>query len=515
MRKAWLTDLLIVAAAASALAAVYWYQKHWLFRVGLSLDDAYIHLQYSRNIIAGKWMVYTENQPRTPGDTSPLWIFLIAGFGYIFRDLMAVSLALGGIFYALTGIFAFELGKKFLKSEMSALAYSLVVVLTGRLLWTATSGMEGTLFSFLCLLGVLLYQRGKEQGRFSIASAIVFGLAGNARPEGNLLFVFALADWVLAEKMWREKSYKLSSIPWAAGAAFSVLVLPYLLFSFFATGHFTPNTFRATKLPFDLTRSWRYLKLVAQFLYHDHLLLHIALPVGIIVFIAALFRRGEKERRYFLVWLWPIGYLATSFFFAPIIFHFQRYLIPVLPFFVLLSFYGLEWLVERLKVILSPANIARVKYALFMVMVVWAGVVTFWGWPLMAAQCVKNIDEMQVKLGHWVKDNTAPSDVIAVNDIGAIFYISDRPGLDLVGLVNPELLAKVQGLKMPSARRDQITFEYLLEKRPAYLIVFPSWFPAIVAHEEIFKPVYSVTITDNLICPDDTMVVYKCFWPVK
>ena len=514
MRKA-LPYLLIVAAAISALLAVFLYQKHWLFQVGLALDDAYIHIQYSKNIIAGKWMVYTTNQPRTPGDTSPLWIFLIAGFGYFHRDLVSVCLGLGGIFYALTGIFAFQLGKKFFASGIFALAYSLVVVFTGRMLWAAASGMEVTLFSFLCLLGVLLYLRGKDQGRFSVASAIIFGLAGNARPEGILLFIFVLADWVLVVKILKEKKLGISSIPWKAGIVFSVVSLPYLLFSFLSTGHFTPNTFRATKLPFDWSRSWEYLKLVVQFFYHDHLLLHIALPAGVLVFMAAFVRGRERERSNFLLWLWPIGYLAASFFLAPIKYHFQRYLIPVLPFFVLLSFYGLERVLAGLKRSLGPKITTALGYCLCLLMVVWAGVVTFWGWPLLTAQCVKNINEMQVKLGYWVKNNTAPTDLVAANDIGAIYYISERPGLDLVGLVDPELLNRVQGLKMPSAERDRVTFDYLKEKRPAYVIAFPNWFPAMLAHEEIFKPVYSVTIVDNLICAGDEMLVYKCNWPKK
>lgn len=515
MRKAWPPYLIILAAALAALLALYWYQKDWLFKIGLALDDSYIHLQYSKNIIAGKWMVYTAAQPPTPGDTSPLWIFLIAGFGYFYRDLVAVSLALGGIFYFLTGACAFRLGKKVFNDRVFALAYALVVLFTGRLLWAAASGMEITLFSFLSLSGVLLYLNGKDRGKFSIASAMVFGLAANARPEGILLFIFVLADWVLVEKVWRENKVGFSSIPWIPGAIFSVLALPYPLFSFLSTGHFTPNTFRATKLPFDWTRSWEYLKLVVSFFYHDHLLLHLALPVGVIAFFTAFARGREQERRNFLLWLWPVGYLVASFFFAPIKYHFQRYLIPVLPFIILLSFYAWARLLGELKSRTSPGIARASGYGLGLVLVTWAGIVTFWGWPLLTAQCVKNIDEMQLKLGNWVKNNTAPSDLIAANDIGAIYYISGRPGLDMVGLVNPDLLKLVQGLKIPSAERDRITFDYLMKKRPVFVIAFPNWFPAMLEKSDIFQPVYSVTITDNLICAGDQMVVYKCNWPEK
>jgi hypothetical protein len=156
-----------------------------------------------------------------------------------------------------------------------------------------------------------------------------------------------------------------------------------------------------------------------------------------------------------------------------------------------------------------------IGWALAVIFVCWAAFITLYGWPQITARCVKNINEMQVKIGNWVRDNTGPDDLVAANDIGAIYYISQRPALDLVGLVNPELLEKVQGLKIPNSKRDQITLDYLKQKKPAYLIIFPNWYPTMIEHQEYFQPVYSAAITDNIICAGDEMVVYKCNWPKK
>jgi len=505
--------VLIICASAVSLGAVYWCQWHWLFKIGLPLDDSYIHLQFVKNILAGDWLVYSAGQPATPGDTSPLWILLIAGLGKFHSNLIYDSLILSGVFYALTGLAAYLLAQKLLSNQALSLASALVTVFTGRLLWTGASGMEGTLFSFLCLLGVFLYLRGKDQGKFSLLAAAIFGLAGNARPEGNLLFIFALLDWVLLEKIMREKKIRPGSIPWAAGMVFAVLAAPYLIFSLAATGHFTPNTYRATRLPVNWPRSLDYLNLVIQFFFHDHLLLHIFLPVGVTAWLARAWSKSSPERKQILVWLWPVGYLLISVVFTPVKFHFQRYLIPVLPFFIMVSFYGLEWVLQKFRRIASPQRISAARYVLLAMFVAWAGVVTLAGWPKMIALCVKNIDDMQVRIGEWVRDNTAPGDLIAANDIGAIFYLSQRPALDLIGLVNPELIPKVEGLKVPDPKRDQVTFEYLKQKKPEYLVVFPNWYPTVVEKTEYFQPVFSVTLTDNLICAADQMVVYKCTWP--
>jgi len=515
MLKKFAPFIAIALGSLVSLGAVYWYQVHWLYQVGLPLDDSYIHLQYAKNMIEDGWFVYSWGQAATPGDTSPLWVLLIAAAGSVYDNLTYVSLFLGGIFYVLTGMAAYFLGLRFFASRNFALAYGLVVIFTGRLLWSAASGMEGTLFSFLCLLGALCYLRGREAGRFSLLAAAVFGLGANARPEGNLLFLLALADWILLQKILREKKLRLSSIPWLGGIVFAILAMPYPLFSLAATGHLTPNTFRVSKLAFSWSRRPEYLKLVLQFLYHDNLLLHPALPLGVWLFPAQAILGSERMRKNFLLWLWPLGYLAASLCFTPIQYHFQRYLIPVLPFFVLVSFCGWEWVLEKLKEFWHPKIQRVVSYALSAVLVGWAAFITLYGWPALTALCVKNINEMQVKIGYWVKNNTRPDDLIAANDIGAIFYLSQRPALDLVGLVNPELLDKVQGLKISNSRRDQLTLDYLKERRPAYLIVFPNWFPSLVANGQYFRPVYSIVLTDNIICPADEMKVYKCSWPEK
>jgi hypothetical protein len=442
-------------------------------------------------------------------------VLLIAGLGLFYKNLAGASLFLSGLFYVLSGLAAYLLGRMVLGRSYFALPYALAVIFTGRLLWTAGSGMEGTLFSFLCLSAVLAYFRGKDLGKFSVTAGMLFGLAANARPEGFLLFIFAVTDWVFLQKIGREKKIRVSTVPWLAGAAFALLAMPYPIFSYLIGGHFTPNTFRATHLPFAWPRSVYYFKLSIQLFYHDHLLLYMALPVGVAVFLGRLWGGAEDERRQLLIWLWPLGYLAVSSLVAPIIFHFERYMIPVLPFFVLLSFYGWQWILEKGKRWIGPKYLPRVQVALAMIMILWAGFMTLYFWPILTSLCVKNINDMQVKLGSWVRDNTRPRDVIAANDIGAIFYLSERPALDLVGLVNPELLVKVRGLKIPSPARDQITFEYLREKKPDYLVVFPSWFPSMINRTEYFEPVYSITIPDDIICPSDTMTVYKCHWPLK
>ena len=92
MRKG--SYLAVALAALISLAAVYVYERHELYRVGLPLDDSYIHLQYAKNPLAGQAFVYGPGQAPTPGDTSPLWAILIAAGGtggHIYPALAVIS----------------------------------------------------------------------------------------------------------------------------------------------------------------------------------------------------------------------------------------------------------------------------------------------------------------------------------------------------------------------------------------------------------------------------------------
>lgn len=52
---------------------------------------------------------------------------------------------------------------------------------------------------------------------------------------------------------------------------------------------------------------------------------------------------------------------------------------------------------------------------------------------------VLNINDQHVVIGKYVNEHTPPGSVIATHDIGALAYFGDRPVVDMIGLVTPEL----------------------------------------------------------------------------
>jgi hypothetical protein len=128
-------------------------------------------------------------------------------------------------------------------------------------------------------------------------------------------------------------------------------------------------------------------------------------------------------------------------------------------------------------------------------------------WP--AAQrygwAIQNIEAMQVRLGRWVARETPPGARLALNDVGAIAYLSRREIVDLMGLVTPAIL--------PYRRDgDAGVLRYLERACPDYLIIFPSWFRELSGRDDLFHRLRRVRLAHNTVSGADEMVVYETVW---
>jgi hypothetical protein len=134
---------------------------------------------------------------------------------------------------------------------------------------------------------------------------------------------------------------------------------------------------------------------------------------------------------------------------------------------------------------------------------------TAWRLPIMAEQYARNVEEinrMHIALGHWLVGHTPPDALVALNDIGAIAYISGRPVVDLAGLVTPEVVPLLRG-----PDRDARLADFLAERDVQYVVIFPNWFPGLAANPAL-EPVYQVTLDRRTIAGGETTVVYRAHW---
>ena len=93
-----------------------------------------------------------------------------------------------------------------------------------------------------------------------------------------------------------------------------------------------------------------------------------------------------------------------------------------------------------------------------------------------------------------------------MQDIGAIKYQLPNPVIDLVGIVNPDILPRLR----TSDWQDRV-LEYLAERQPAYLVVFPDFFPQLVRAPG-FHRVHSLPIRENVTMAGDELVIFSTPW---
>lgn len=456
-------------------------------RPGLPLDDSWIHQTLARNLAesGGMWINPGEVNPVT---TSFLWtIVLFLGYKLGVNYLLWAYVMGAGCY----------LGSAWLVSRLSlalfperrslALFSATLFLLDWHMAWAAVSGMETMLFVMISVL--LIYLGVRPEMPRPIVLGLVGALAMLSRPEGAVLFVLILA--FLCARRIEEASRKLHSsyqglfrrlvqsaklslryiMP--AVLAFMLLAVPYWLFNFLGSGSPLPSTFNAkhayySQESFTVYGALLYLYRAAVALLVGPLL--FLLP-GVLYIVAisvarALRKSTEEEGENSFLLPLPLAWVAVLwimyFVWLPVPhLHHGRYLMPSMPFLLVLGLAGSAELAGRLK---AQTWLPRLRAVVLAFSTMWLIVgATVYGCN------VKLIQDNQIAAALWIKDNTALDSEVATHDIGAMGYFSERRLLDTAGLITREL---------SNSPGDEETVISMMRQRDVnMLVLFESWHP--------------------------------------
>ena len=426
-----------------------------LYRPGFPLDDAWIHQTYARNLgQLGEWS-FLPGQP-TAGSTAPLWTILLA-VGHLLRlPPLLWAFLLGWIsLFALGKLGAVSYKMLASKDHMSTWL-TLLLIFEWHLVWAGASGMETLLFSVLMLLGLTLL--AQPQPRWGWLGLLI-GCAVWIRPDGLTLlgpafFVLWLTLSDIQEKMLKTAQLILG---------FSGLTLPYFGFNLLIEGSLLPNTFFAKQAEYRILQEQFYgLRLLEQF----------SLPlIGVGVVLLPGFVRfiwiSVRDRQWpgVAVVLWCLGYLALYAWRLPVTYQHGRYVMPVMPVFLIVGFIGMvDWAAPQAR-----NKLRRVlSQAWFLITGVVVIIFYFFGSQAYARD-VAIIETEMVNTANWIQANTSPEARIAAHDIGALGYFTNRDIFDLAGLISPDVIPFI---------RDEVLLEaYLDYKQPDYLMTLAGWYP--------------------------------------
>lgn len=535
---------IVIALAVMLVFVGYflWNEHRASGTFGFPLDDSWIHAQFARNVALGHGFSYNPGVPAS-GSTAPLWTLVLSGGYLVTGDPVLSAKVIGVVFLALTVVLVYMLVGTIAGDAREALFAAVVTASLSRLVWAGLSGMEVTLAVTLTLAGILAHiSYGRLGDRRQYLSTALFGLATLARPECAAFFAAAMLDRALTGTLirWRELAARDWLVPVAVHVAlFFVVIAPFVLFSkAFGLG-FLPNTAYAKALLWnkgliaalstgslpELARSFTvhpfdyYLSFLQESLSNNPILF-VLFVFGFLRLVLSIPYAEESRCRTFIiplsVILFPLA-IGVIVPFGTASYQEGRYAAPVAPLMLVVGTLGLyeagrygARILSRAKFMGRPATVVmeRSLIWLFMVLALSAQVRTAWYRGKNYGTEVANIEDMQVAIGKWIDRELPEDSTLAVNDVGAIAYFSQRRVLDTVGLISPEVLSYIEA----RASRDAAVLDFLRDERPEYAVLFPDWYPDMVANDRVFEPIHSVVLRENLICGGDEMVVYALHW---
>lgn len=514
-----------IAIAFLLLVGIYWGGVYGITGgLGFPLDDAYIHLQFARHLWEDGQMAFNRGVTSS-GCTAPLYPVLLAAVYALVRDWYWASAVLGAVCGVLAAWVVYGTLHRWTGERALARGGGLLAALMNPSIVSAGSGMETPAYVLLFLLGLRLYIGAR--GRL-LASGL-FALCVALRPEFLVLLPCVVMERAIAARHVPQRKFAaLVRSVWPHVAIWAVMLALYAAYHWHQDRHLLPTTFGAKAiglsgllipvvkgLPAALAvGGWYHIvpalliwPLVTLFLTGIGLGINCApLAFGLRESAVAVWRIADRytPARRLAVLVLVIYPLARGIVdpAMPFWYQFQRYYAHLSPLLILVALGALpqtgSLVQRRFWNWRGRSAIGQVRRA-----IAWAlpALVGRLGLALVA---VWNIDSMQVHLGQWVRDHTTEHELVATNDIGAIGFISRRPILDMVGLIEPAVVEH-------QLRGGQL-LDYLAARRPAYVLLFPNWYPDVARQEDVLERVHSVRLRWNVICGGPEMVVYRPRW---
>lgn len=467
---------------------------------GLTLDDSWIHIQFSYVLFKGTPWEYSPGYPST-GSTSPLWSVLLSPiffftstqYGIVWATyLISTTLFIGSTY--LVG----RLVTNYVKGVTIGVVAMLSFVMIPRNTWLMLSGMETPLFVFILLLSILFLDH--EDEKYDLLLGALAGLAFLSRPEGIIIALcipvrFAILGYRRKIDRTRVGLFMLSGV-------FAFLVVsPWILHCLMTTGYPLPDTFYAKvhpPLPYEIAAwdSWW-----TQFT-HEMPYLIIGIFMGVI-----LVAKGKP-----FPWIIPLAltilYRVTTPYAALI--NNARYLVPVFDLFLIAAITVGALIIKSIisKVIRFLDDVtANAICALLLVIIFIIPMTPHYIWQATHyGKAAGNINDMQVHLGHWLNENTPPDAVFATHDAGALRFFSNRTMIDLAGLVSPDILHG----NMTNTEKIQYLHDHGCNYFVFFDVLFRFW--SIYLPYNSYQKIYTVHLEDNVICGRDTMSVFRIYW---
>jgi arabinofuranosyltransferase len=446
---------------------------------GFPLDDPWIHLQFAKNLVEYGSFSYFKNEIVTSGSTSPVYTLLLSLFFLILKNEFIISYVLGIVFGGLLVHITLKLLAINFKNEiLLAVIIAFLVALQPKLNLINVSGMETSMFIFLIAASLLAYHSKKM-----ILLGILLGLTIWCRPDGFVLWIAVALDYFLRKYYLKENiNYKEILKAFFIAAVFAG---GYFIFNYLLSGEILPNTYKAKLEYYQNNDRSLFLEneVLKYFSQDEFVLIWIPFLIGAVGIIISFFK---KEKNDFLIYLlFIVGLIAVYYIKLPFAHRFGRYLMPVIPFYLMIAVYGVKLILDFISNRSKKGSGLFPNFLFVVYTIAVIGIFINHNFKLLNELTFFNKyhNDRHVAAGKWLKENTDESDIIATHDVGALAFYSERKILDIAGLITPELINHIN-----DRQYSEYLNNYLAKTKVDYLVTLRNWFE-VVNDKPVFSPV--------------------------
>ena len=445
-------------------------------------DDTFIYMQYVRNALAGHGFTFNAGEP-SYGCTSALWVFVMTPLVKLFGNNVWTWKIASSILFGLRASVLYLFVSRFRIGRVWALILTFAIVIEPHSFRWASSGMENSLAVLLLTVAGYLFWLCIRRPTIILVLflAIVSALLPFARPEFVLLSL-AISLFVI----YAVKDRKLSMVYFLTAGVSALLLVTAVWFCFSAL---IPQSAEAKSI---FLQPKRYSALLQCGII---IATGCLCPVGILI----LNRGTSQGARYWklatmvctgsaILYLGYQNHLVSS--------RYASYLCAPLVFAAVIV------AAERLAAGAEHLDFAKVLIALHLLISV--AVLVY----LYPATRVGDYQDIR-KVADFVSANTAPDARIALSEVGAFGFYSNRYVIDLVGLTDTATLvwARQNGGRLGRDRLETL----LIDRGATYFIDTRSEeeMDRIRGRRLIFTPIFELKVQRDILTisgrPADTV----------
>lgn len=483
--------LIAICLIIPLLAGIYFlvnsYNKNGYF--GFPLDDPWIHLTFARNLIEYGSFSYFKNEIVTSGSTSPIYTLLLSVLFLISKNEYVISYVLGIIFNVLTVLFIYKLVSLHSGSKsLLTLSTVFLIALQPKLNLIAVSGMETSMFIFFIICTLYFYKTANK-----ILLGIFLGLTIWCRPDGAVLWIAILVDYFFSNysttKTQTITKFERKDFLFALLVG-AFLVALYFVFIYVLSGSILPNTYRAKIEYYQHNLRENFLKneVLNYFSSAELILIVVPFLVAVLIIIRDIIK--QRYNQFFVYLLFLLCLIAAYYIKLPFAHRFGRYLMPVIPFYILISVYGFKEISEFILQKTKSYTLITLLFTLFLGGTTILSIIHLTKNAKEFAELCKYHNERHVAAGLWIKKNTPQNSIVAIHDIGAIGFYSERKIIDMVGLVTPELIDHLNDKNFSAFIKD-----FLTKNNATHIAALKNWFE-IVNDNPLYVPINQFEILE-------------------